>query len=90
MSDKPQITATIKFRGVTIEGMTVEELRQLRDVLNELVGDKDYVPVPYPQPYPIYPSSPYSPVWITSSDSTNVIWTDGTTAGSLVIGLAAQ
>lgn len=90
MNDKPQITATIKFRGVTIEGMTVEELRQLRDVLNELVGSNDYVPVPYPQPYPVYPSYPYSPIWITSSGSTNVIRTDGTTAGSFTIGLVAQ
>lgn len=39
-NEKPQITATIKFRGVTIEGMTVEELRQLRDVLNQIVGEK--------------------------------------------------
>lgn len=58
MSNKPEITATIKFRGVTIEGMTVEELRQLRDLLNELVGPKErvierreYVPYPYAWPY---------------------------------------
>jgi len=37
---KPEITATIKFRGVTIEGMTVQELRELRDLLNDLVGPK--------------------------------------------------
>lgn len=39
-NEKPQITATIKFRGVTIEGMTVQELRELRDVLNSIVGEK--------------------------------------------------
>lgn len=69
-NDKPQIMTTIKFRGVTIENITVEELRQLRDALNELVGDWGYVPAPYPQPYPVYP--PYSPVWITSSGTGTV------------------
>lgn len=82
MSNKPQLSVTIKFRGVTIEGMTVEELRELRNVLNELVGDKDYVPVPYPQPYPVYPWNPYQQVWITCSDNTNKLNLDGTTAGS--------
>lgn len=66
MSNKPQITATIKFRDVTIENMTIEELKALRDVLNTLVGDeKEYVP--YPQPYPVYPSQPW---WMTTSSST--------------------
>jgi hypothetical protein len=37
--NKPEITATIKFRGVTVEGMTVAELRELRDLLNTLVGE---------------------------------------------------
>lgn len=41
--NKPQITATIKFRGVTIENMTVQELKELRDVLNTLVGEPKVV-----------------------------------------------
>lgn len=65
---KPSITATIKFRGVTIEGMTVEELRELRDMLNGLVADKF---VPYPQPYPVYPVIPWygttTTGWTTTS-----------------------
>lgn len=68
MADKPQITATIQFRGVTIEGMTVEELRELRDVLNQLVGQKEYVP--YPQPYPVYPTWPYGTWCITTTSNT--------------------
>jgi hypothetical protein len=37
---KPEITVTIKFHDVTIGGLTVRELRELRDMLNELVGDR--------------------------------------------------
>lgn len=65
-SDKPQITATIKFRGVTIEGVTVAELRELRDVLDQLVGErvverKEYVPY-----------YPWQPTWITTTGAWTV------------------
>lgn len=36
---KPEITVTIEFQGITIEDLTVEEVRELRDVLNTLVGE---------------------------------------------------
>lgn len=78
MSNKPEITATIKFRGVTIEGMTVEELKQLRDVLNTIVGEPqrvverhDHI---YLRPYPAYPYGYYSPIWAVSQT-----YTDGRT-----------
>lgn len=91
MSDKtkPEITATIKFRGVTIEGMSIQELRDLRDVLNQLVGkEKEYVP--YPQPYPVYPIHPYQPTWITTTGTWAVIndkSTLGDNTGSYCISL---
>lgn len=70
---KPQITATIRFRGVTIEGMTITELKELRDMLDTLVGkEKEYIP--YPQPYPVYPAYPwYSPnhLWVSTSSNTS-------------------
>lgn len=80
---KPQITATIKFRGVTIEGMTVQELRELRDVLNQLVGEKmierkEYVPYyPWGQPYITYTGR-----WTINSDSSNTLNLDDSTLGA--------
>lgn len=74
---KPQITATIKFRDVTIENMTLDELRALRDELNKIVGGKEYIP--YPQPYPVYPSQPWTPYWVTVSG--NTVATDKITLG---------
>lgn len=73
-NSKPEVTATIKFRGVTIEGMTIQELRELRDVLNQLVGEK--VTERVVERYPYYPY--YTPV-ITSSGT----WTIGTGGLSL-------
>lgn len=70
MADKPQITATIKFRGVTIENMTVDELKALRDVINQLVG-KDVERVTEHHYHDlVYRPRPYEPIWIT-----NPVWT---------------
>lgn len=79
MADKPQITATIKFRGVTIEGMSIEELQELRDLLNTLVGkEKEYVP------YPVYPN-PIYPNWtcFTTSSTSKITLGGNTTSGQL-------
>lgn len=79
--DKPQITATIKFRGVTIEGMTVQELRDLRDVLDQLVGErvierKEYVPYyPWGQPWITTTGT-----WTINSDASNTLRLDGLSA----------
>lgn len=85
--DKPQITATIKFRGVTIEGMTIQELRDLRDVLDQLVGErvverKEYVPYyPWGQPWITTTGT-----WTVGSDASNKLRLDnspnGLTTGS--------
>jgi len=75
VDNKPTITATIKFRGVTIEGMTIEELKALRDMLNELVADKKEF-IPYPQPYPVYP--------VISWYGTTTGWT--TTSSKITLG----
>ncbi len=72
--DKPQITATIKFRGVTIEDMTIDELRQLRDALNQLVGErvierKEYVPYyPWGTPWITYTGA-----WTVNANSSNTL-----------------
>lgn len=77
-NDKPKITATIKFRGVTIEGVTVEELRELRDVLNQLVGERvverrEYVPY-----YPWHPTwITTTGTWTINSDASNTLRLDG-------------
>lgn len=76
-SDKPRITATIKFRGVTIEDMTVEELRQLRDVLNDIVGEKVKV-VEREVIRDHYPW--YRPIWAVSRT-----WA-GNTTGKIALG----
>lgn len=76
MSDKgkPEITATIKFRGVTIEGMTVQELKELRDVLNTLVGEPQRVVERVIERHDyIYPYRPYltygGPTWAVSGNT---------------------
>lgn len=85
MSDKPQVTATIRFRGVTIEDMTIEELRALRDVLNDIVGEKVVERIVQRdvwvgRPYPYWSTTP---MWTVSNNTTggNKI-TLGNTAGN--------
>lgn len=73
-SDKPQITATIKFRGVTIEDLTLQEMKELRDILNGFVGEKvtERVVERHHDHYPYYPSRPwYTGVTWTVSPSTS-------------------
>lgn len=86
MATKPQITATIKFHDVTIENMTLQELKELRDVLNEVVGEPpktvervierhDHI---YPwRPYTISP--PYT--WTVSSGTSSSKISLGNTSG---------
>ncbi len=86
--NKPELSVTIKFRGVTIEGMTVEELRELRDLLNQIdpiVEEKtrviervrEYVPYYPPRPIWIYEEKPYiGPYWTTTTSGTAIIGND--------------
>lgn len=74
MSSKAEITATIKFRGVTIEGMTVAELKELRDVINQLVG-KEVERVVEHHHHDLYPwrrlgDYTYTPTWTLTSGNT--------------------
>lgn len=69
MADKPQATVTIKFRGVTIEGMTIQELSELRDLLDnflprkvERVTEHHYHDLVY-RPYAVYPNTIANPIW---------------------------
>jgi hypothetical protein len=63
---KPELTVKMKVKDVTIE-LTLEEVKNLKDALEELTGkivvQKEYVPYTYPSypwkwwPYEIYCSS---------------------------------
>lgn len=37
---EPEITVTIKFRGVSLEGLTPKELRELRDAIDQVLGER--------------------------------------------------
>ena len=37
---EPKITVTIKFRGVSLEGLTPKELRELRDAIDQVLGER--------------------------------------------------
>lgn len=69
-----RITVTIEFRGVAIKDMTPQELRELRDIIDELVGEKVKVverEVLYPRPWYVSPYITYgSGTWSVSSGST--------------------
>lgn len=86
----PELSVTLKFRGVTIEGMTVEELRELRDLLDQIVGvkrviERKYVPVAPYRPW-YEPVVTYSPYWtITDTTSGTLRFDDGTLSQSLTI-----
>lgn len=86
MPTKPQITATIKFRDVTIENMTLQELKELRDVLNEVVGEPPKTVERVIERHDhIYPWRYYYPgtTWAVSGDSvgTNRISLGNTSGG---------
>jgi len=74
--NKPTITATIKFRGVTIEDMSLQELRELRDVLNTIVGEPPRAVEriverhEHVYPYRVYPYA--TPIWAVSQTFTGV------------------
>lgn len=89
--NKPEITATIKFRGVTIEGMSIQELKELRDVLNTIVGEPQRVVERHDHYHDHNPWRPWygtvSPSWSVGSGTITGIAHDGATSNGITIEL---
>ena len=78
MSEKNNIIKSVKLDlGSKEDDLTMEQAQQLKDALDELFGaeivktEPQYVPMPYPQPYPVYPRPWY---W----EYPTVTWETGT------------
>lgn len=68
MSDKPQITATIKFRGITIDNLSLQEMKDLRDALNAIVGERVVGRVVERHDHHHHDHYPYRPYWWDSGN----------------------
>ena len=79
-----EVTVKIKFRDVTIENMTLDEVKELRDILDKVCGPK-------PQPVKVIEREVYHPYqwhwqplgyWTVSDNTANLAFTDVTGSAS--------
>lgn len=92
MSNKPQITVTVSYKGQDIK-MTAAEARELRDILNTIVGEPQRVVERvtehhhhdhYPRPWYPYPNQ----VWISSGNWS--VTSGGLSLGNTVGGISTN
>ena len=62
------VSVRVRVAGIEIV-LTAAQVRELRDALNELLGEKPLVAVPYR--------------WPTANPPYEITWTDGGTAGEV-------
>ncbi len=66
-----KVNVNIKIRNVEIKDLSMKEIRELRDLLDDIVGKRDIDYVPYPCPvYPAYPERPWYPYWVVTTTPT--------------------
>ena len=80
------VTVNIKFGDVELRELTLEQARELRDILDSVVGARpsvierrEYVPCPMPV-YPGPPPTYWRPTWICQGGGTSTLSIDGGTS----------